>query len=190
MLRQKITRGRCSNCYKRHVYALKKAEAFEAIKPAAASERLFSRVVAGRNGCVIWTGTQNPRNGYGQIAYGGKVEYTHRTAYMLAKGEIPEGLVIDHACHNRDLDCPGGNCIHHLCVNPHHLDAVTPSENRIRSPHTKGDLRSLMTHCRNGHEFTPPNTFTRRGRRACRTCRNNYQRKYAARKREASREAL
>ncbi|MCX4704391.1 HNH endonuclease signature motif containing protein [Streptomyces sp. NBC_01373] len=190
-IRQSLTRGRCRNCYQRHVYALKKAASFEAIKPASALERLFSRAVPGRNGCIIWTGTMNPKNGYGQISDGGKIIYTHRAAYVLAKGDIPDGLVIDHACHNRDPNCHGGNCIHHLCINPHHLEAVTQRENRIRSPHTKTSGNGQKTHCKQGHEFTPENTrvVRRTGARVCITCHRRRQNEFSARRRAAAQQA-
>ncbi|MCG0061757.1 HNH endonuclease [Streptomyces tricolor] len=186
--RQSLTRGRCRNCYQRHVYALKKTGTFEAIQPEPALVRLFSRVVAGRNGCMIWTGACNPVTGYGQISLGsGHAEYAHRAAYLLVKGPIPAGLVIDHTCHNRDPECPGGTyCIHHRCINPYHLDAVTQSENRTRSPHTTAGRR-LRTHCKHGHEFTPENTRIIRatGARLCVTCHNRRQREFADKQRAA-----
>jgi hypothetical protein len=41
-----------------------------------------------------------------------------------------------------------------------------------------------MTHCKNGHEFTPENTYmrTKHGRRGCRACIAAAQRRYQARK--------
>ncbi|MFF4531456.1 HNH endonuclease signature motif containing protein [Streptomyces sp. NPDC001407] len=47
--------------------------------------------------------------------------YAHRTAYSLMVGEVPDGLQIDHLCRNA------------LCVNPAHLEPVTPSENIRRA---------------------------------------------------------
>ncbi|GAA3121571.1 HNH endonuclease [Streptomyces echinatus] len=184
--RQSLTRGRCRNCYQRHVYALKKTGGFKAIQPAPALERLFSRVTPGRNGCIIWTGPVNPITNYGQVSRDlDAAGYAHRAAYALLKGEIPVGLVIDHACHNRDPECPGGNCIHHRCINPHHLDAVTQSENRRRSPHTKAGAR--RTHCKHGHEFTPENTRVRTtGARVCIACHKRRQREFTARRRMAA----
>jgi hypothetical protein len=175
-----ISRGRCSNCYQRHLRALKKSG--EYVEPVRdPRQRLFSKAVPGRNGCIIWTGRTNPVTGYGQLRVNGRDCYAHRVSYELAKGTIPDGLVIDHACHNRDASCKGGDiCIHHRCINPHHLDAVTQSENRIRSPHTKNLKRELRTHCHQGHEYTPENTLTWASRRACRTCHNLRAKRYRA----------
>lgn len=67
------------------------------------------------HGCWVWnhgTGTK----GYGKI--GG--EYAHRVFYRRYKGEIPDGMVIDHLCANR------------LCVNPCHLEPVSDAENKHR----------------------------------------------------------
>lgn len=188
--RQKLTRGRCNNCYQRHVYALKKAGAFQVIQPAPALERLFSRGVPGRNGCIIWTGAVNAVTGYGQFQMSPDGDtYAHRSAYLLVKGEIPDGLVIDHACHNRDPECPGGICIHHRCINPNHLEAVTPGENTRRSPHMKGGAKQPRTHCLKGHEFTPDNTMMTKGRRICRVCHRRRQNEFTARRRAATQEA-
>ncbi|MEU1443257.1 HNH endonuclease signature motif containing protein [Streptomyces mirabilis] len=188
--RQSLTRGRCRNCYQRHVYALKKAGTFQATQAAPALERLFSRGVPGRNGCIIWTGAVNAATGYGQFQMSpGGDSYAHRAAYLLVKGEIPNGLVIDHACHNRDPECPGGICIHHRCINPNHLDAVTPKENTRRSPHRKSGAKQLKTHCLQGHEFTPENTMTSGGRRICRACHRRWQNEYMTRRRKAVQEA-
>jgi hypothetical protein len=46
---------------------------------------------------------------------------THRIAYHLYKGEVPDGLTIDHLCRNK------------WCNNPDHLEAVTSSENSKRA---------------------------------------------------------
>ncbi|MFE4229150.1 HNH endonuclease [Arthrobacter sp. NPDC056886] len=84
-------------------------------------ERFWARVNKSDE-CWNWTG--KPRNsGYGflyMLPPGGtkKKQYqAHRLSYELAKGPIPEGMSIDHICHNR------------MCVNPDHLRPVTHKQN-------------------------------------------------------------
>ena len=113
--------------------------------------------------CWLWAGAVNNK-GYGQIGVDGKTRSTHRVAYEVAHGPIPEGTQIDHTCHNADTTCPGGtSCVHRRCINPAHLEAVTQGENERRASRDK---------CPNGHDYTPENTAQRRdnGRRICLTC--------------------
>lgn len=70
----------------------------------------------------------------------------HRFAYEQAKGPIPDGLHIDHLCRLRQ------------CVNPSHLEAVTPLENSSRGL-TYRILNGMDDKCRNGHAYTPDNTY-------------------------------
>jgi len=53
-----------------------------------------------------------------------------------------------------------------------------------RACHTKVHHPAPLTHCRNGHEYTPANTIvTSQGKRVCRICKNQHARDYQARKR-------
>ncbi len=74
------------------------------------------RLVATEQGCLEWRGYCNPY-GYGEIRIGGKLYKTHRYAFELAHGPIPEGLVICHRCDNPP------------CCNPEHLFLGTHADN-------------------------------------------------------------
>lgn len=173
-------RRRCRPCYRRMMRALqpKKPRVSRARHPG---ERVLARSVAGPGGCVIYTGTHD-KNGYGEVysgaERGGRPMRAYRAAYEYAMGPVPVGLDLDHACHSRDMSCPGGSsCLHRRCVNPHHLEPVTRDEN-LRRGRNPSATNARKTHCKYGHEFTPENTIlltVRRSdgapRRKCRTCR-------------------
>ncbi|WP_162854385.1 HNH endonuclease signature motif containing protein [Verrucosispora sp. SN26_14.1] len=128
----------------------------------------------GPDACWTWRGHKND-DGYGR--FGKQSEGAHRVAYELMVRAVPDGLTVDHQCHNADTTCPGGTtCAHRLCVNPAHLEAVTQRENLLRSPHTMPHHNAAKTHCPRGHRYTPENTYSRRtakgyARRECKTCR-------------------
>jgi len=75
--------------------------------------------------CWIWVGSRNPK-GYGYLADGhGSCSLAHRTYFERYRGPIPKGLQIDHLCRMPP------------CVNPEHLQAVSPAENVRRGTKTK-----------------------------------------------------
>lgn len=107
--------------------------------------------------CWLWTG-RLPRSGYGTLSISGKNVQAHRFAYELIVGPIPAGLQLDHLCRVRH------------CVNPAHLEPVTPRVNVLRGI-CPAALAARRSHCQRGHEFTPENTYmTPNGRRQCRAC--------------------
>lgn len=122
------------------------------------AERLWAKVNKnGPNGCWLWTGSNNG-SGYGRIYVQGSFRPTHRVAYELAVGVISDGFQIDHLCRVT------------LCINPAHLEAVTPQVNVLRGD-TVSAKRAAQTHCLRGHEFTIPNTrIDKLNRRVCREC--------------------
>ena len=115
------------------------------------------------SGCWIWKKYKN-KKGYGVMGKGHKIYLSHRVSYEYFKGEIPNGLELDHLCRNRD------------CCNPYHLEPVTHIINLKRGikpyrPKGKDHFESKKTHCKNGHEFNETNTyFYKNGHRGCRQC--------------------
>jgi len=96
-------------------------------------------------------------NGYGSFwVKKGKDVCAHRWSYEHYVGPIPTGYHVDHLCRNIS------------CVNPDHLEPVTPIVNAQRAAKTWKSL----THCKRGHEFIEENTYTSpNGRKHCRSCR-------------------
>lgn len=135
------------------------AAALEAIPVA---DRIRESVLVTDAGCWEWQGALQ-LNGYATMSTGGRPKRAHRVSYEAFVGPIPEGLQIDHLCRNR------------CCVNPEHLEPVTPMENT---------RRAMRTHCVNGHEFDSANTWMHKGKRYCRECRRQRVREYQARLRQ------
>lgn len=141
--------------------------------------------------CWLWTGTLV--SGYARFKIGETGVRVHRWSYENFVGPIPEGLGLDHTCHTRAVaECPGGvQCVHRRCVNPAHLEPVTQLVNVHRGalmlgrPRGSYGPRTPRTHCFRGHEFTPENTIHDRAARACRICRQAWQREYSRRKKAA-----
>lgn len=169
---RKLRRGRCGRCYNRFLKAAKAEGTFEPIKGGTPLvERLYGKAVAAENGCLLWTGYVGV-NGYGYTSDGHRKMTTHRASYEIHFGSPPEGMVLDHICHNRDEACPGGPCTHRRCINPEHLEAVTQKENVHRSHKCPSALQARQTHCKNGHPFDDENTYhSPEGSRICRECR-------------------
>lgn len=104
----------------------------------------------------------------------------HRFAAELAHGKPEAGFEAIHACDNK------------TCVNPAHLRWGTHAENMAEAGERGLMNRPQVTHCPQGHEYTPANTLTkpvraRNGKtytgRSCREC----NRQYLARRRAENR---
>ena len=116
-------------------------------------------------GCWIWTASTK-YNGYGQMSVGGRLQLVHRVSYEAFVGPIPNGYQIDHLCRVR------------ACCNPHHLEAVTPQANVLRSE-APGAVALRRDLCLYGHPYAEHGVI-RCGRRICRLCQNAYMRLYNA----------
>lgn len=97
------------------------------------AERFMDQVQI-TEGCWVWTGPTV--EGYGRVRAGGVTDYAHRVSWEIHVGPIPEGMHLDHVCHNLDLACTlTSECPHRRCVRPElpHMELVTPGENTRRS---------------------------------------------------------
>lgn len=144
---------------------------------ASVADRLIGHLdfSGGPTSCWLWQGHIRA-NGYARMSVNGKERYVHRLAYELAHGSIPDGLDVDHVCHNLDEACPGGPCIHRRCCNPSHLRIATRSENLRAGRATRGRKVEPKTHCKWGHLFDEQNTWIRPdGGRMCKACNNRRQ---------------
>ena len=126
-------------------------------------ERFLSHIQIMPNGCWHWTGYLY-KTGYGLFGHNSKhLQLAHRASYELHGREIPEGLALDHICHN-PRECAGGvTCQHRRCVNPDHLEPATAKHNcspeRSCTSQTAAHAAILAkTHCPSGHPYDETNT--------------------------------
>lgn len=141
----------------------------------ALERRFWAKVERGSDGeCWLWTGALQTA-GYGSFRVGTRIMLAHRFAYEMLVGPIPTGLTIDHVRER--------GCVHRNCVNPAHMEAVTPRENTLRGPSTLAAINARKTHCDAGHAFDAANTRDDGRQRHCRACQREATRRYQARRR-------
>lgn len=136
------------------------------------SDVLATAVDRDRTLCWPWPGRPNS-SGYGSVSWrvNGRTTSTtaHRAVYEALIEPIPGGLQIDHLCRNT------------MCVNPAHMEVVTGRVNILRGGGV-GAENARRIECRRGHPFDETNTLVSAGRRVCRECKRESDRRFKARR--------
>ncbi len=122
------------------------------------SQRFWRKVTIGSpDECWEWQGSRRGDN-YGQLYVAHKHRAAHRFSFFLANCYYPP--VVRHKCDNR------------VCVNPHHLQGGTQTDNMRDVVERGRHFYANKTHCPRGHEYNQENTYLRpKGSRECRACR-------------------
>ena len=137
------------------------------VSPRAVEERFFAATIPSGD---CWEFQRLDHAGYGRFWINGRSVRAHRWCFEFMVGEIPPGLFLDHLCRNRS------------CVNPDHLEPVTPRINTLRGE-TVPAANLWKTHCWRGHPLSGDNLRRDpRGRRRCRACHRINAAAYRARK--------
>lgn len=99
-------------------------------------EESFNTRTEWQGQCLVWTGYAQ-HDGYGQMRINGKGKRVHRYAWERVNGQVPDGFVIDHVCHNP------------ACVNIDHLRLASRSQN---GAYRKGPEEGSQTGIRNVYQ--------------------------------------
>lgn len=116
------------------------------------------------SGCMEWGGRMPPSlKGYGAISMpldgGFWTISSHRLAWVLFRGPIPDNLQVLHDCDNR------------ACVNPSHLSIGTIQQNMIDRDKRGRNHNKSKTVCKYGHAFSDKNLSLYKRARRCKECR-------------------
>ena len=79
-------------------------------------QKILDRIIVNENECWIWQKSVTSQ-GYGQLTEDKKYWTSHTYTYVCEYGEIPEGQILRHTCHQR------------RCCNPRHLIPGTHKKN-------------------------------------------------------------
>jgi hypothetical protein len=103
------------------------------------------------------------KKGYGRFGVDGRPKLVHVWIYEYYIGPIPDGWEVDHLCRNK------------ACCNPDHLEAVPREENQRR-------WLAAKTACVRGHSYAERGFVDSAGKRRCRICTRETNRKAKVRR--------
>lgn len=109
----RLARGWC----KKHYYRWYRTGSL-GITMGGPPQEVLSRQTRTEGTCLVWVGALNS-TGYGVVTYNNASLLAHRWSWELVNGAIPEGMMLDHKCHNT------------ACVNVAHLRLATRHQNNI-----------------------------------------------------------
>lgn len=155
-LRARHARGWCLKHYTRWLRHGAPLETTRFDHDLSVELRFWSRVACDLDSrCWLWQAGVN-NYGYGQLLVNGQHIYAHRFSYELLRETIPDGLELDHLCHEPS------------CVNPDHLEPVTHRMNLERLMRT--GRYSKTQRCLACNEIKAVQTEFMKHGVICRTC--------------------
>lgn len=80
--------------------------------------------------CWEWM-AHRMKSGYGTLTIDNHPRMAHRIAYEISVGPIPNGMEIDHICHNPS------------CVNPSHLRVASRTQNSVNRRRSKNNTSGI-----------------------------------------------
>jgi hypothetical protein len=124
------------------------------------ADRLAAGLERKPNGCLEWT--RGTVKGYGRISINNKDILTHRLAWELVNGPIPDGMLIRHFI-----------CDNPPCCDPEHLRPGTIADNSAdKVAKGRNHVPKAKSHCPQNHPYDSVNTYLKpNGGRDCRACR-------------------
>lgn len=129
------------------------------MKRVQTMEERFWKKVNKTPTCWLWTGTVTPKgHGYIRRPNHGPLVGTHRYSWELHFGTVPDGMWVLHTCDVAN------------CVRPDHLYLGDVVQNNKDIIDRKRHASFRITHCPQGHEYTPDNIYLSNNRRTCKKC--------------------